>query len=156
MASSTNDETRDATRASERRGAERLRSRILADGTGLTLGGDEELSFLGSTIDLSATGACVRTYEALTAGQRVALRFHLPEGDLDVTAAVQHVRVDAIGCRLAGVAFTAVEGEAGNLLARHLGAAKAPLSNTWLATASNLVAVGNRTAWPVEGRLDPS
>ncbi len=92
----------------ERRTSERIRARTLTDGTIADGGGAHGESFLGSTVDLSLDGACVRTYESLTAGMRVALRFRLPGGDIATVGEVTHVTVDPIGCRMAGVRFDAL------------------------------------------------
>ena len=106
-------------RGDNRRSSARWRSRTLADGT-IRSGASSDDSFLGSTIDLSANGACVRTYEALTDGMRVALRLRLPEGDLETLATVTHVTLDSVGCSLAGVEFDPLSIESGALLATHL------------------------------------
>lgn len=92
----------------ERRVGERVRARPLTDGTIAEDGGEPVSSFLGSTVDLSLGGACVRTYESLTAGMRLSLRFRLLDGDLSAVGEVTHVTVDPIGCRMAGVRFDAL------------------------------------------------
>lgn len=83
-------------------------ARPLTDGTIAEDGGEPVSSFLGSTVDLSLGGACVRTYESLTAGMRLSLRFRLLDGDLSAVGEVTHVTVDPIGCRMAGVRFDAL------------------------------------------------
>ncbi len=77
-------------------------------------------AFLGSTVNLSLGGALVRTYETLEAGMKLALHFRLPEGDLAAVGVVQHVAVDPIGCRLAGVRFDPLPDASLTLLSAHL------------------------------------
>jgi hypothetical protein len=104
----------------ERRGSERIRARTLADGTIASGGADHGDSFLGSTVDLSLGGACVRTYEALDTGMRVALRFRLPAGDIATVGEVTHVTVDPIGCRMAGIRFDTLPTDERTRLVEHL------------------------------------
>ena len=116
------------TALSDRRSSPRYRTRALTDGSvvdpvgkdGKPVAKGQGSSFLGTTVNVSSGGALVRTYEALTAGQEVALVMHLPEGDLRVAATVLHVEQDAVGCRLAGVRFSALGDEPARILAKHL------------------------------------
>src|SRR5262245_665728 len=110
------------TAVGERRSSPRYRTRALTDGSVVASepGKKNGPSFLGTTVNVSSGGALVRTYEALTAGQQLTLTLHLPEGDLVVSGSVLHVEQDAVGCRLAGIRFTPLEGEASALLAKHL------------------------------------
>lgn len=109
----------------DRRMNQRLRSRTLTDGK-ISGGSDRSDAFLGSTVDLSLGGACIRTYEQLTQGMRVALRFRLPNGDLAAMGEVTHVTVDPIGCRLAGVRFEPLAEAVREHLANHLATVKPP------------------------------
>ena len=106
-------------RPEERRHGDRLRSRTLADGK-LRDPQGAMTSFLGSTIDLSLSGTQLRTYEALAPGMRVVLILRLPEGDMGATGTVIHVKVDPIGCSLAGIRFDVLAAESAKLLAAHL------------------------------------
>ena len=116
------------TALSDRRSSPRYRTRALTDGSvvdpvgkdGKPLAKTQGSSFLGTTVNVSSGGALVRTYEALTAGQEVALVMHLPEGDLRVSATVLHVEQDAVGCRLAGVRFGVLGDEPARILSKHL------------------------------------
>ena len=130
-------------RDAERRAHRRLRSRTLADGTMEAAGDRAGRSFLGTTIDLSAQGALIRTYETLESGDRVRLKLHLPEGDLTVGGELRHLRVDTVGCRIAGVNF--ISGAESPVLARHLAA--------MVATAGQARSV---LPWKFEGELTPS
>jgi hypothetical protein len=103
----------------DRRAATRWRTRALTDGS--FVGGQEGgTAFLGTTVNVSTGGVLLRTYEALTAGQELSLTMHLPEGDLIANGTVLHVEQDPVGCRLAGVRFTALGEAQSRLLARHL------------------------------------
>jgi hypothetical protein len=107
----------------DRRTSTRFRTRALTDGSVATVApaaNKRGTSFLGTTVNVSAGGALVRTYEALTAGQELSLTLHLPEGDLSVSGTILHVEQDAVGCRLAGVRFTNLGAAPAELLARHL------------------------------------
>lgn len=130
-----NDTTDQESRVDNRRSSARWRSRALADGT-IRSGALSDDSFLGSTIDLSANGACVRTYEALTDGMRVALRLRLPEGDIETLATVTHVTRDSVGCSLAGVRFDPLTAEGCALLATHL-AGVVPSANGYASHGPN-------------------
>ena len=110
----------DSKRTTERRRGTRFRSRTLADGAVAASAATPGRSFLGATVNVSKHGSLLRTYEALRAGEAVALRLHLPEGELAVDATVLHVAVDAVGCRLAGVRFGALSDAGTKLLDRHL------------------------------------
>lgn len=103
----------------ERRRATRLRSRTLTDGR-IQSSEQRGLAFLGSTVNLSLGGALLRTYEALEAGMKLALHFRLPEGDVEAIGTVQHVDIDPIGCRLAGVRFDPLPNDVLTLLSAHL------------------------------------
>ena len=104
----------------DRRSSPRYRTRALTDGSVVADANGRGPSFLGTTVNISAGGVLVRTYEALTAGQDLTLTVHLPEGDLQVTGSVLHVEQDAVGCRMAGVRFGPLNDAAAAMLARHL------------------------------------
>lgn len=115
----------------ERRTGTRFRTRALTDGK--IVGEPKQIaqSFLGTTVNVSAGGALVRTYEALSAGQEVSLTMHLPEGDLSVQGTVLHVEQDAVGCRLAGVRFAPLGDLPASVLSRHLRAFESPPRAAW-------------------------
>ncbi len=111
--------TTNAAPSEERRVATRLRSRSLTDGR-IESSAQSGAAFLGSTVNLSLGGTLLRTYETLEAGMKIALRFQLPEGELEACGTVQHVEIDPIGCRLAGIRFDPLPNEVLTLLSAHL------------------------------------
>jgi hypothetical protein len=141
------------TAVGERRSSPRYRTRALTDGSVVATesGAKGGPSFLGTTVNVSSGGALVRTYEALTAGQQLTLTLHLPEGDLVVSGAVLHVEQDAVGCRLAGVRFTPLEGDAAVLLQKHLKGFD-PLANFGSASAKKDAAAKDKDAGKDAGR----
>jgi hypothetical protein len=104
----------------ERRGQTRVRSRTFANGGVAGDAARKGGSFLGTTVNLSIGGCLIRTYEALESGMEVSLQFKLPEGDVVTAARIAHVNEDAVGCRMVGVQFVGLAGEARTRLVQHL------------------------------------